>query len=250
MPRMFVCIPCYNEAGNIGLLIEKWLSLEQALQEAGYELIVCGIDDKSTDQTKAVIASYAASYENVHLLWHVKNKNLGGGVRTAFCFFDRHGRDGDLCVIMDGDNTQDPTYILEMLKALTPEKDVIIASRYQKGAQVHGVPAYREFLSDGAFVFYTAVLHVPCVRDYTCGYRLYRYEIIHKARAHYGRRFVENSTFSCMLEVLYKLYLIGARFDEVPFTLRYDNKVGTSKMRVMKTIRDSVTTAVRLRCCK
>ena len=57
-------------------------------------------------------------------------------------------------------------------------------------------------------------------------------------------------TFSCMLEVLYKLYLNGATFDEVPFSLRYDNKQGASKMRVFKTIYDSFKTAFRLRCSK
>lgn len=247
MKRIFVTIPCYNEAGNIGALLDEWLALEQPLADAGYKLVLCGIDDKSTDNTKEIIASYAEKYEAVHLLAHEVNKNLGGGLRTAFCAFDRHGKPGDLCVIMDGDNTQNPVYIMDMLKALTPDKDCVIASRYQKGAEVHGVPKHRLFLSDGAYLFYSAALRVPNVKDYTCGYRVYRYEIIHRARAHYGKQFIEMDTFSCMLEVLYKLHLIGAKFDEVPFTLHYEYKQGSSKMRILKTVYDSFATVARLR---
>ena len=85
------------------------------------------------------------------------------------------------------------------------------------------------------------------VRDYTCGYRVYKYEIIDKAFSEYGDAFVEKKTFACMMEVLYKLYKLGAVFDEVPFVLRYDNKEGESKMRIMKTIKDSLITALSLR---
>jgi dolichol-phosphate mannosyltransferase len=184
------------------------------------------------------------------LLWHKENKNLGGGLQTAFCYFDRNGKPGDLCVIMDGDHTQKPFYIHSMLNAMTPEKDCVIASRYKKGSEVHGVPVHRLLFSDTASVFYTLLLHVPHVRDYTCGYRVYRYEIIHRARSQFGRKFIEMKTFSCMLEVLYKLYLLGAEFDEVPFSLRYDDKKGKSKMRIVKTVLDSLKTAFRLKFLK
>lgn len=248
MNRIFVFLPCYNEAGNIGALIDDWLSLDSALLEKGYKLCVYGIDDKSTDQTKAIIASYEEKDSRVKLLAHRNNTNLGGGLRTAFCWFDRYGSPGDVCVLMDGDNTHDPKYILEMLDKLDDRTDCVIASRYQKGAEVHGVPLHRRFLSDGARLFYTLLLHVPNVRDYTCGYRVYKYEIIHKARAVYRKDLIRNRTFSCMLEVLYKLHLIGASFDEVAFSLRYDKKQGESKMRIFRTLFDSFSTAFHLRC--
>ena len=50
-----------------------------------------------------------------------------------------------------------------------------------------------------------------------------------------------------MMEVLYKLNLAGAKFDEVPFTLHYDHKEGKSKMRIIKTARESLSTALNLR---
>ena len=50
-----------------------------------------------------------------------------------------------------------------------------------------------------------------------------------------------------MMELLYKIYTVGATFDETGFELRYDFKQGQSKMNVLKTMKKSLTTAVKLR---
>ena len=53
-----------------------------------------------------------------------------------------------------------------------------------------------------------------------------------------------------MMELLYRLYLVGAQFGEVGFQLRYDFKQGESKMHVFTTMRKSLTTACSLRSLK
>ncbi|MCR5122248.1 MAG: glycosyltransferase [Ruminococcus sp.] len=248
MNKIFACLPCYNESENIVQLITEWLGQGDALAELGYELTVVAIDDRSTDDTFDKMMSMKKQYpDKITVLRHKKNLNLGGGVTTAFTVFNRRCGRGDLCVLMDGDNTHDPAYIIPMINKLKSGADCVIASRYCNGSEVVGVPSYRRFLSDGAGVYYSMMLRVPNVRDYTCGYRVYTYDIIDKAFERYGRKFVEKKTFACMMEVLYKLYRAGARFGEVPFTLRYDQKQGTSKMRVLKTIKDSLLTALSLR---
>ena len=50
-----------------------------------------------------------------------------------------------------------------------------------------------------------------------------------------------------MMEILYKLYCIGGRFGEVPFELRYDFKLGESKMKIANTVFSSLKTAMKLR---
>ena len=105
-------------------------------------------------------------------------------------------------------------------------------------------------MSWGARVFYTMMLGVKNVKDYTCGYRAYTYSIIHKALAVYKDKLVERRSFACMMEVLYKFSLVGAKFDEIPFELRYDHKQGESKMRIVKTVKESMQTAVSLRIHK
>ena len=97
------------------------------------------------------------------------------------------------------------------------------------------------------WLYYKTILNVSNVNDYTCGYRLYSYDIIKKANVIFKGKLVTRSSFACMMEVLYKLHLVGCRFAEIPFELRYDNKQGQSKMKVLTTIKESVFTALKLR---
>ncbi len=247
MKKAYAILPCYNEAENIGALIKDWLSYQEDFSSMGYDLTVVAIDDKSKDETKAIISDFAEKYENVLLIAHDTNQNLGGVLKTGFNYFKECGNEGDVCVVMDGDNTHDPQFSLSMIEKIETSADCVIASRYCSASKVVGVPGVREFLSTGAKWYYKMVLSVPKVQDYTCGYRMYTYEMIKKAIEVYGENFVERKTFSCMMEVLYKLHKVGCRFEEVPFVLRYDKKEGQSKMRILKTVRDSLITALKLR---
>lgn len=242
-----VYLPCYNESPNIIPLTEKWFALENDFRKIGYELHVCCIDDKSTDDTAEKIKSLTKRFPNCELVQHEHNKGLGGVLNTAFGLFLDTCAQGDLCVLMDGDNSHEPIYSLSMLSKIDEGADVVIASRYQAGADVKGLSGDRKVMSNGAGIFYKVLLNVKNVRDYTCGYRMYTYSILKKARETYGPDIAERRTFACMMEVLYKLAKIGAKFDEVPFVLRYDHKQGDSKMSVFKTAKDSVLTAFSLR---
>lgn len=247
MQKIFVCLPCYNEEDNIGLLVDEWQDVRENIQDLGYNMSIVLIDDKSTDGTLEVMKTSNDKYDNITILQHETNQNLGGGVKTAFEYFLKNGESGDVCVLMDGDNTHAPSYSVPMLKRMKDGYDCVIASRYCGDSNVIGVPKIRLFLSDGARLFYTLILGVKGVKDYTCGYRAYTYDIIEKATAKYGERLIEMKTFACMMEVLYKLYLCNGKFTEVGFELRYDNKKGESKMKIIKTIKDSIGTALKLR---
>lgn len=247
MKKIFAMLPCYNEGENIGALIEEWVAQEEALKSEGYELVIIGIDDCSKDNTKAVIEQKSQKYNNVHLEPHKVNKGLCGGLNTSIEYFLKNGQESDLMVLMDGDNTHDPSYIHEMVKLIETGKDCVIASRYREGSQVVGVAKHREFMSDMAKIYYSTVLHVPGVRDYTCGYRVYTFDIIDKLVERFGKDPIIEKSFACMMELLYKIYLVGAKFGEVGFELRYDFKQGESKMKVFKTMQKSLTTAIKLR---
>lgn len=251
MNKLFAILPCYNEEKDISPLVVKWVDMIDKIRKYGYTTEIYCIDDKSKDNTNKVIRELELKYPgSVHLIEHEVNKGLGGGVQTGFDFFYKNGTAGDICVLMDGDNTHDPCYVISMLEQIAKGYDCIIASRYCNSSETKGVPLFRLFLSWGARVYYTMVLGVKNVKDYTCGYRAYTYQIIAKAEEKFGQRFVEHRSFACMMEVLYKLSLLGAKFQEVPFELRYDNKEGESKMRLTKTIRESLVTAMQLRMHK
>ncbi|MBR5428873.1 MAG: glycosyltransferase [Clostridia bacterium] len=248
MNNLFAFLPCYNEEPNIGALIDKWYAQKDGLLQRGYDLIIVGIDDCSRDNTKQVIEKKSEQYSNVILLPHPENRGLCGGLNSAIGYFLQNGCENDLMALMDGDNTHDPIYIHDMVeKLLSGEKDCVIASRYCETSGVQGVAKHREFMSDMAKLYYSFVLRVPNVKDYTCGYRLYTYSIIKKLVTDYGEDPIKEKSFACMMELLYKLYTVGAAFDEVGFELHYDAKLGESKMNVFKTMKNSLGAAIRLR---
>lgn len=246
--RLFVILPSYNEQENIETLVKTWLALDDEIATLGYRLHVCPIDDGSRDDTRAIIERLAATDTRVTALIHPRNMGLGAGLHTGLRHFLTAGSSGDVAVVMDADNTHEPKYVFSMLDAIAQNRaDVVIASRYAGGSDIVGVPKVRLFLSDGARLFYTLLLGVRGVKDYTCGYRLYSYDIIRCGYERFGDNLITERSFACMMELLYKLSHIGARFYEVPFTLRYDQKGGESKMRVLKTVRRSIATALKLR---
>ena len=95
-----------------------------------------------------------------------------------------------------------------------------------------GVDGYRALISRGANFFMKIFFPIKGLREYSCGYRGYRYEIIRKAINFYGNNFIQlkGLGFTCTLEKLVKLKLIGAKFGEIPFVHRYDQKQSESKM--------------------
>ncbi len=252
MKNLYSFLPCYNEELNIGDLINEWISHKDELLDLGYNLVVYAIDDCSKDNTKEVIKSKVSEYpENVVLIEHIQNKGLCGGLNTSVSHFIENAQDGDLMSLMDGDNTHNPVYILDMIKKLNSENcSCVIASRYCEDSSIVGVASHREFMSDMAKIYYSLTLNVPNVKDYTCGYRVYTYESVKKLVDKYGKEPIKEKSFACMMELLYKLYLSGATFDEVGFRLRYDNKQGESKMKVFTTMKKSLTTALKLKIKK
>ena len=249
MNNLFVYLPCYNEEGNIQNLIEEWLKEKDLLSQENFALKIIPIDDKSTDNTLQIIQHLETIHEEVHVIAHSKNKNLGGALLTAITdFLNRTSESSnDLLCFMDGDNTHKPRFVHSMIDKINKGTDCVIASRYQPGSVIQGVPFNRSALSDCAKLFYSSILRIPNVKDYTCGYRLYTHAILVRAYSRYQKNLITMRSFSCMMELLYKLYLSGCTFDEIPFTLYYDSKSGTSKMRIAITIKDSLLTALRLR---
>jgi dolichol-phosphate mannosyltransferase len=78
--------------------------------------------------------------------------------------------------------------------------------------------------------------NVQGVWDYSCGYRLYSPRIVKEIKSRLPDDVVKEKSFACMVELLVKLNIVGARCTEVPIMLRYDQKLGESKMEFRKTI--------------
>lgn len=249
MNKLFVVLPCYNEAENIAELIETW-----KFQEDGFEngricsMEIVAVDDGSTDMTGRVLKRKEEEYGNITVIRHMKNQGLGGAMRTGLQYAVNHADAGDYICTMDSDNTHHPAVIHKMLeKVASTKSDCVIASRYRKNSNTVGVSILRQGMSYGARLFYTLLMNIPNVRDYTCGYRLYKASLLQRAYDEYSEGMISEKGFTCMVELLYKLYMTGARFEEVPFELRYDLKKGISKMKVFRNALKSLGLVFKLK---
>jgi dolichol-phosphate mannosyltransferase len=237
-----VLLPAYNEEESLPILLPK---IEQFFAEEGGEGAIVVCDDGSSDRTAQVLSSYPAKVR-LEVITHKLNRGLGEASRDLFERAAELLKDDDIIIRMDCDDTHDPSFMHLMKKKLDEGHDVVIASRFQEGGGQQGVSAYRAFISRSANLFMKILFPISGVQEYSCGFRAYRAGVIRRAIRVFGNDFIQlkGLGFTCTLEKLVKLRILGARFAEVPFVLRYDRKLSVSKMVSSVTTLGYLTMAV------
>jgi dolichol-phosphate mannosyltransferase len=125
---------------------------------------------------------------------------------------------------------------MQMLERIEGGADIVIGSRFQPGARMYGVSLMRRILSRGVIVFMRLLAPLPGVRDYSCGFRAYSARLLEEVMRAYGNRLIQTTGFSVQSELLIKCAAEGARIEEVPMVLRYDRKIGESKINMGNTL--------------
>jgi dolichol-phosphate mannosyltransferase len=229
--KVIVVLPAYNEEANLGKLLDR---IEEQLTDSFIPYHIVVVDDGSADRTPDILREYARRLP-MEVYRHTVNQGLGATLRDGLTFASKIARERDIIVTMDADETHTPGLIPRMVDEIRGGRDVVIASRYQRGAAVYGLVLHRRLVSWLSSWMMRVMFPTRGVRDYTCGYRAYRAEVLQAAMARYGERFVDQDGFQCMVDVLLKLRRMPLVFGEVPMILRYDFKKGASKMRLFRT---------------
>ena len=228
--NVYIGLPAYNEERSIKPLFKR---IEKLTKKTPLSTCVMVYDDGCKDNTKSEVMSWASKL-NIIYIDGIVNKGLGTGMNALLSEFNKRATNDDVLVVMDCDDTHDPEQINEMIDVLNHniKTDIVVASRYRFGATISGVPVHRILLSIGAAFLYKAVHPIWRARDYTCGYRAYRRQIVSNAYQKFGTPIIQEKGFACMVEVLLKLARSGAVVREIPLKLAYDNKLSASKMDV------------------
>lgn len=225
---IWVFLPAFNEQESLKALLPKIKSLFEA-RNTDYQVVV--VNDGSDDETGKILEEYSGNIP-LHIITHPINRGLGETERDGFEYISGMASREDIIVRFDCDDTHEPEYIFNLVDKLNGGFDVVNTSRFQPGGGQTGVDAYRAFISRSANYFMKFLFGIDGVYDYSCGFRAYRAHIIQDAIAIFGNYFIQlrGLGFTCTLEMIVKLHIMGCRFAEVPFVLKYDQKKSQSKM--------------------
>jgi dolichol-phosphate mannosyltransferase len=241
--KIIVTLPAYNEEENIATLLET-ISANLHAEGLAFEILV--VEDGSTDRTMEILRQYQSRLP-LTVYPHVKNQGLGPTIRDGLRLASERGNPNDIVVTLDADNSHNPGLIRRMVGRIREGHDIVIASRYQPGARVVGLVWFRQAMSVVVSWMMRLIFPIPSVRDYTCGFRAYRVPALRRCFDEYGDKFVDQAGFQCMADILLKARRLNLIMGEVPMILRYDLKLGHSKMRVARTVKNTLLLMLRRR---
>jgi dolichol-phosphate mannosyltransferase len=229
--NIVVVLPVYNEERSLDSLFERFTSVVSTVT---YSLRFVAVDDGSTDRSLSRLKYWRDKF-HIEIIRNRVNTGLGYTLQRGLTRAAAVAHQGDVVITMDADNTHPPELIERMVARLEIGRDIVVASRYQHSSRLVGLSRFRQTMSDGARILFQLFVGVPGVRDYTCGYRAYRAELLQRALAEFAGCLSGERGFACTAEILLRCASLKARIEEVPLELRYDFKGSASKMDVPAT---------------
>jgi glycosyltransferase involved in cell wall biosynthesis len=165
---IYICIPSYNEAPTIGLLLWKVRQVFAGFPRE-YQLLV--LDDASDDATSEVLERYT----RVLPLTVTRHRERAGYavsieelLRQAVERTDRPKRDA--AVLMHADFAHGPHFIPDLVRRIESGADIVIAE-----ATLEGEPSRtRRMVRRIAPVLLRGVVSVPGVSDVVSGFAIFR----------------------------------------------------------------------------
>ncbi len=225
--RSVVLIPTYNEAANIGGVLERVLNLPEPVS-------VLIIDDGSPDGTADIVRSFQGRYPDaIDLVERSGKLGLGTAYITGF----RHAlaRGFDCICEMDADLSHNPDDLLALIRPVCDnEADLAIGSRYIEGVRVMNWPLSRLILSYGAGIYTRAITRLP-VQDVTAGFKCYHRRVLEAINLDA----VRSNGYSFQVEMKYRAWRKGFRLVEIPivFTERTEGQSKMSRRIVWEAMR-------------
>jgi dolichol-phosphate mannosyltransferase len=214
-PRVVVCVPTYNERGNIEALLR---ALGDVLPAGGRVLV---IDDRSPDGTGDIAEALSAELEFVHVLHRAQKEGLGPAYIAGFQWAIE--READLVVAMDCDFSHDPADVPRLLHAARSAA-LVIGSRYVEGGSVPDWSLLRRMISRFGSFYARNILNLD-VRDLTGGFKCYHrglLEIIDLST-------IRSRGYMFQIETTLRAVVSGFTVSEIPITFA-DRREGASKM--------------------
>ena len=231
---IYICIPAYNEAATVGVLLWK---IRQVMSEfpRDFELLV--VDDGSTDHTQDVLAPYS----RVLPLTVLRNKErLGYAASLERLIREAVKRSShpkrDMAIVLQADFSESPEDIPNLVKRIEGGADVVegVVSEEAKDA-----PRALRWSRRGLPLLLRRARFPDGVRDPLSGFRAYRVAVLKKALAESnGDPLLSRDGWAANVELLMAVVPHARRTDATEVTHGYHRRQRESRFRAWNTLVD------------
>jgi glycosyltransferase involved in cell wall biosynthesis len=223
---LYICIPSYNEASTIGLLLWR---MRRVMQEFAREYEIVVYNDASTDGTAETLKSYEAV-----LPLSVVNGERQLGYARALDALVRNvalktkypRRDG--LITMQADFTDRPEDLPELMKRFEGGADIVVAEREVTAAW----PSQARMLQRFAPYVTRPFVQIPNIKDPFATLRLYRITVLRDLLKEVGDApIVGSDGWSANVELLVNATRHARRIEAVPSSPRYELRPRESRVQ-------------------
>lgn len=211
---LHIVVPVYNEGANFPALRA---ALTTAIHTPFEVFIIYDFDEDNTvPAVQAVIDEGDARF---HLVKNSVRRGVVGALLTGFKTVTR----GPVLVVM-GDLSDDLGKVDEMVGLHQQGYQLVAASRYMPGGELHGGPFLKRNLSKLAGLSLHWIRRLP-TSDATNAFKLYDAEMLNALKLE------SRGGFELSLEITVKAFLADYRIVEIP-TIWQDRTAGESRFRL------------------
>jgi glycosyltransferase involved in cell wall biosynthesis len=196
--ELSVVMPCLNEAGTVGTLVEKVIS---TLREHGITGEVIVADNGSTDGSQAIAEDRGARV--VHIEARGYSNALRGGIT--------HAR-GNYVLVGDADGSYDFSHIPRFLERLRAGYDLVVGNRFKGSIAPGAMPFLHRYVGVPVLSAIARVLYRSPCGDHHCGLRAFR-------KSSFERLDLHAAGWEFNSEMIARACIFGLNICEVPTTL-------------------------------
>jgi glycosyltransferase involved in cell wall biosynthesis len=167
-----VVVPVLNEGASIDILFSEVDAAFAALADWSYSLLI--IDDGSADETWSRVSALAAGHPGRVRAIRLR-RNFGKSDALAIGFYHC---DSDVVITMDGDLQDDPAEIPRLLAMIDEGYDVVSGWKQRRKDPLS------KRLPSRIFNFVTSRLTGVRLRDFNCGFKAYRGDVVKSLALH------------------------------------------------------------------